>query len=102
VYTLVYTLHRIIIAPSAQADLDALRPFDRNRVMEAMGRSLRHEPAVPSAHRKLLSPHPRIEALGVAWELRVGEFRVYYRVEGRQVAVLMVRRKGRKRTEETL
>jgi mRNA-degrading endonuclease RelE of RelBE toxin-antitoxin system len=102
VYTLVYALHRIIIAPSAQADLDALRPFDRNRVVEAMGRSLHHGPDVPSTHRKMLSPHPRIEALGVAWELRVGEFRVYYRIGGHQVIVLMVRRKGRRRTEEIL
>jgi mRNA-degrading endonuclease RelE of RelBE toxin-antitoxin system len=67
-----------------------------------MARSLRHEADVQAANRKRLAPHPRISALGIAWELRVGDIRVYYRVESRKVIVLMVRRKGRKTTEEVL
>lgn len=77
-------------------ELGKLRAFDRKRLLDAIARALRHEPDAPSKSRKLLrNLTPPFEAVPPVWQLRVGEYRVFYDVEraGRTVYVRAVRRK---------
>ncbi len=63
------------------------------------------EPNVPSARRKVLAGiDPPWDAVRPVWQLRIGEFRVFYDVDDarKEVVVRAVRRKGRKTTGEIL
>jgi len=87
---------RIQLWPDAGAELDALRAYDRRTIAERMREQLTNEPAAPSRHRKLLgtvdASFPYRPPL---WELRVGDFRVFYDVDASEMAVNIraVRRK---------
>jgi mRNA-degrading endonuclease RelE of RelBE toxin-antitoxin system len=54
--------------------------------------------------KELIGLEPQWEAVPPIWQLRVGEFRVFYdvSVEQRVVAIRAIRRKGSKTTEEIL
>ena len=96
---MVYT---IVFARSAEDDLARLRPFDRTRVTNAILDNLSYEPFVETRNRKRLK---KIDENTPPWELRVGEFRVFYEPGGNgtvTVKVVGVRNKGRKTTGETL
>jgi len=82
------------------AELEGLRAFDRVRILEAVERHLVRDPQRIGGQRK------RIE-LGegdIIYQLRVGDFRLFYDVDerGRLVIVRHVRRKRRKTTGEIL
>ena len=99
-------VYEVEFAPSVAVDLSKVRAFDRARIMNAIEELLTHEPTVPTRHRKLLPDlEPPFEMVPPIWELRVGEFRVFYDVaeEEKKVYVRAVRRKPpHKTTEETL
>jgi mRNA-degrading endonuclease RelE of RelBE toxin-antitoxin system len=79
---------------TAAADLKALRVFDQRRIGEEIDKQLRHQPTVGSKNRKCLRGFaPGFEHEPPLWELRVGEFRVFYDVdeEGQAVRVRAVR-----------
>ena len=67
--------YEIAFAESVEKHLNALTARDRQTILAAISRSLRHEPTVITRNRKPMRPNPL-----AAWELRVGNFRVYYRV----------------------
>lgn len=83
-----------------------MRPFDRKPVLAAIERQLTTEPAVEGRNRKqLVNLVPPFEATPPVWELRVGEFRVFYDVDEarKKVVIRAVRRKPpHKTTEEIL
>jgi mRNA-degrading endonuclease RelE of RelBE toxin-antitoxin system len=87
------------------ADLKVLRQFERKRVLDEVDSQLSSRPAIPSRRRKLLTaiatPWATVRPV---WQLRVGDFRVFYDVDedGREVIVRAVRRKGTKTTGEVL
>ena len=60
-------------------DLAELRAYDRARILDKIDAQLIHEPTRETRNRKLLvglvPPWDYIES---AWELRVGEYRVFY------------------------
>lgn len=98
-----FTIH---YAESAERELAELPKFDAARIMDEVDEQLRVYPTTPSARRKPLeevSP-PWEPARPPVWQLRVGDFRVFYEVEEElhEVAVRAVRRKGRKTTAEIL
>ena len=99
-------MYEIEFAPSVAEDLSEVRAFDRAPIMNAIEELLTHEPTVPTRHRKLLPDlESSFEGVPPIWELRVGEFRVFYDVaeEEKKVYVRAVRRKPpHKTTEETL
>jgi len=64
----------------ALEDLQALWAFDQGVILDAIEASLRFEPLTPSRHPKLVIPVDTTVEAGITWELRVGEFRVYYDV----------------------
>lgn len=86
-------------------DLRKLSMYRQNILFEAIDQ-LSHEPTAPTRNRKLLvNLIPPWDAVPPIWELRVGEYRIFYDVseEERTVYVRAIRRKppGR-RTEEIL
>jgi mRNA-degrading endonuclease RelE of RelBE toxin-antitoxin system len=64
-------------------------------IRRAARRYLLDQPSVPATNRKPMRPNP----LGAVWELRLGEWRVYYDVldAARVVRILRVGRKVRER-----
>lgn len=60
----------------AEAELMALRPFDREAILDAIETSLRYEPMKVSRNRKPVLPTELTVDFGITWELRVGVFRV--------------------------
>jgi mRNA-degrading endonuclease RelE of RelBE toxin-antitoxin system len=98
--------YAIVIKSSAAAELESIRTFDRRRIIDAMNSDLQFEPSAETGRRKMLKG---ITVAGFTfdpplWELKVGEFRVYYDVDqnGVRVIVRAVRHKGTRTTEEVL
>jgi mRNA-degrading endonuclease RelE of RelBE toxin-antitoxin system len=104
VHICVHTLrYEIEFDQDAVDELAALRPFDRSVVLDAIEASLRHEPLTPSRHRKPVIPVDVTIEAGITWELRVGDFRVYYDVvPPANVVVIRIVQKGRQTTEGSL
>ncbi|NUN51748.1 MAG: type II toxin-antitoxin system RelE/ParE family toxin [Planctomycetaceae bacterium] len=87
----------------AESDIRGLSARDRRTVLDSMELHLASQPAVPSRNRKVLAAlRPPWSGLDPVWELRVGEFRVFYDVdeERGRVFVRAVRRKPPHRTTE--
>jgi mRNA-degrading endonuclease RelE of RelBE toxin-antitoxin system len=73
--------------------------------MNEVDAQLTKSPRVPSRRKKLLQGLlPPWDAGRPVWQLRVGDFRIFYDVDGerREVTVRAVRGKGSKTTEEIL
>jgi mRNA-degrading endonuclease RelE of RelBE toxin-antitoxin system len=74
----------------------AMRAFDQRRIVEEIERELTHQPNVRTRRRKCLeSLAPGFEHVPPVWQLRVGDFRVFYDIDlpASQVHVRAVRRK---------
>lgn len=98
-------VYRIEFAEGVEGDLAELPAFNERAVMDAIEAQLLYEPTRPTLNRKLLAslipPWPSEPPI---WELRVGEFRVFYDVdeEKRTVHVRAVRRKPPHTTTEEI
>ena len=93
----------IEFAPSVADDLDGLRAFDRTRILDEIDEQLTHEPNRETRNKKvvvgLVFPWEHEEP---AWELRVGEYRVFYDVDepAGHVTIRAVRHKPPHKTTE--
>ena len=70
---MVYEIHY------TQTGLEHLRRLaarDWATIMDAVDDQLRHQPDLPTRHRKQMRPNPV-----APWELRVGDYRVFYDIE---------------------
>jgi mRNA-degrading endonuclease RelE of RelBE toxin-antitoxin system len=88
--------YAIEIRDVAYDELQAVKPFYRKRILDAIDQQLQHEPTVETKNRKELSGlQPNFEHDPPVWELRVGTHRVYYDVseELKTVVVRAVREK---------
>jgi mRNA-degrading endonuclease RelE of RelBE toxin-antitoxin system len=99
-------VYRLRFAKSLVGDLKRLRAYDRKGIVEAIEKQLLEEPTRPTRNCKLLVNliPPWTTELPV-WELRVGDYRVFYDVsqEDETVYVRAVRKKPPgKSTEEVL
>jgi len=99
-------MYGIRFARDVARDLRKLSVYRQNILLEAIGTHLSHEPTALTRNRKLLvNLIPPWDAVPPIWELRVGEYRIFYDVseEERIVYVRAIRKKppGR-RTEEIL
>ena len=96
-------MHLIVVEELALDDLDELRTYDRRLLEDAMEERLAHDPLVRTRNRKPLESFvPAWEHVQPIWELRVGDFRVFYDVEesAETVHVRRILRKGTKSTGE--
>ena len=80
--------------------------YYRNQILDSIEEQLAHEPATATRNRKLLENlTPPWQAVAPIWELRVGEYRVFYDVSFAESVdvVRAVRKKPRgTRTEDIL
>ena len=88
-------MYDIQVASGAEQELKRLSAFHRNTIIDAMERNLTHEPTRISRNRKMLMGLvPPWKAEPSVWELRVGDYRVFYDIaEKEQVVYIRAIRK---------
>jgi mRNA-degrading endonuclease RelE of RelBE toxin-antitoxin system len=96
----------IRFAAGVERDLRNLRIYYRNQILDAIEEQLLHEPDIKTKNRKLLATLiPPWQTVAPIWELRVGEYRVFYDVSPAEAIVYgrAVRKKPRgTKTEDIL
>ena len=96
----------IRFAEGIEEDLRNIRIYYRNQILDAIEDQLAREPETRTRNRKLLDNLiPPWQTVAPIWELRVGEYRVFYDVSAAEsvVYVRAVRRKPRgTKTEDIL
>jgi mRNA-degrading endonuclease RelE of RelBE toxin-antitoxin system len=99
-------MYEIRYSPDVAEDLDDLKIFLRRQILDSVDEQLAHTPTRATRRRKLLQGLiPPFDADPPVWELRVGEYRVFYDVDEIEqiVYVRAVRHKPpHKTTEEIL
>src|ERR1051325_4830587 len=78
-------MFQIAFTPEALNDLEVIKNFDAARIIGEIEGQLAGEPDKPTRNRKRLRPNKLAE-----WELRVGDFRVFYDVVSAEQAVRIV------------
>lgn len=76
--------YSIQFAPDAVEHFRDLRKYDQVRIRDAVLAQLTHEPDVETRHRKRLQ-----SPLFGVYELRVGDFRVFYDVDAESTSVVV-------------
>ena len=97
--------YEIVVHELAVEELASLRPFDQRRIITEIREQLTNHPGVPTRRRKcLVDLVPTFDHEMPVWELRVGDFRIFYDVEDdeRRVHVRAVRRKEPSQTTEDI
>jgi mRNA-degrading endonuclease RelE of RelBE toxin-antitoxin system len=86
--------YEIEFTQEAYSHLQAIRRFDRNAILDAVKEQLAYASDEETQNRKLLRDNPLAD-----WELRVGQYRVFYDVDtkDRKVRILAVAVKDRNR-----
>ncbi len=99
-------MYTIEYAESVAEDLAKVRPHRRKPVLDAIENQLALEPTRQTKNRKILvGLIPPWEQMQPVWELRIGEYRVFYDVDEQASVVIIraIRRKPpHKTTEEIL
>src|SRR5438309_5878017 len=81
--------YRIDYDKKAEEHLRRLTARQRANVLKTVPQQLSHQPAVRARNRKLLRPNP----IG-AWELRIGDIRVFYNVIEEPEPIVLVQAIG--------
>jgi len=68
-------MYEIEYTPEAFEDLGSFRKFEQGHILDEVDAQLQYEPNVETRNRKQLRPNAVAE-----WELRIGNFRVFYDV----------------------
>jgi len=99
-------MYRIEYAEGVAGDLAHLRAYDRKQILDQLEEQLQYEPTKKTRNRKPLPGLiPPWEYLAPVWELRSGEYRIFYDVEDKASLVMIraIRHKPpHKTTEEIL
>ena len=98
-------MYEIEFSEGIEEDLKKLRSFDQRRILGEIEKQLKDKPAVETKNRRLLEGLvPPFEAVPPVWELRVGEYRVFFDVseDEKKVFVRAVRHKPPHRTTEEI
>ena len=90
--------YRVLYSPAYVADYHTLEAFDRATIRVAV-LLLADQAEMPTRSRRPLSA-PVSWCPEATWKLRVGDYRVLYRVDARTVFVLRVQFKGSRTIEE--
>ena len=98
-------MFEIRFSTGAVGDLKKIRVHDRTRVLDELEGQLSGQPKVLSRNRKILVDLvPPFEVHPPVWELRIGDYRVFYDVdqEQQQVHIRAIRRKPPHATTEEI
>lgn len=83
-------MYRIEYAEGVAGDLAKLRAYDRKSILDRLEKQLKDEPTKKTRNRKPLPGLiPPWEYLEPVWELRIGEYRVFYDVDERASLVMI-------------
>lgn len=77
--------YRIEYSPDAEDHLRVLTKREQVIILAAVERQLIQQPASPTRNRKPMRPNEV-----APWELRIGDFRVYYDIRDRPESVVVV------------
>lgn len=77
--------HEIDFSEDAERHLDRLTARERGILLDAIDEQLIHQPTQQTRRRKRLRPNPL-----ATWELRVGDFRVFYNVEEERNTIVII------------
>lgn len=99
-------MYAIEYAEGVADDLARLRAYGRKQILDNIEKQLKHEPTRRTKNRKpLVGLIPPWEHVEPVWELRVGDYRVFYDVD-ESTSTVMVRairhKPPHKTTEEIL
>jgi mRNA-degrading endonuclease RelE of RelBE toxin-antitoxin system len=75
----------ITITRGAQDDLRRLRRYTRQQISDAIDTQLPYEPDRETPNRKRFQPNSLSE-----WELRIGNYRVFYDIDQTEKQVLII------------
>lgn len=75
----------VVFSPRARDHLEAQRKHDQQILVDAISLQLTHAPDDPTRNRKQLEDNPL-----APWELRVGNFRVFYDVHRSERVVVIL------------
>ena len=98
-------MFRIKLSEGAADEIARLRAFDRKMIVTAVKSQLVYQPTLARRNRKILRGlHPPWNHLDPVWELRSGEYRVFYDVDeaASVVNIRAVRHKPSHRTTEEI
>lgn len=84
-------MYEIEYTEAAEEDLTYFRKHEQALILDEVEHRLRYEPTVPTRNRKPLMPNKT-----AAWELRIGDFRVFYDPD-EVVQIVAIMRVGEKR-----
>ena len=87
-------MYTIEFTPAAREDLRHFKKYEQNIIIEAIETQLLYQPTIETTNRFRRHP-PEI----ADWELRVGDYRVFYNVE-ESVQIVRVERVGEKPNNE--
>jgi mRNA-degrading endonuclease RelE of RelBE toxin-antitoxin system len=76
---------KIDLSPNAQKHIKPIRKSEQTTILDAIEEQLSHQPEQPTRRRKKLEENPL-----APWELRVGEFRIFYDVDADEKLVVVV------------
>lgn len=83
-------MYTIEFTPAAREDFRYFKRYEQNIILEAIETQLPYEPMVETTNRFHRQP-PEI----ADWELRVGEYRIFYNIEA-AVQIVQIERIGEK------
>jgi mRNA-degrading endonuclease RelE of RelBE toxin-antitoxin system len=84
-------MYKIEYAEDVSEDLINLRGYDRKQILRSIEKQLRYEPTKETRNRKpLIGLIPPWDHLEPVWELRVGDYRVFYDVDD-EAAIVKIR-----------
>lgn len=99
-------MYKIAYVESIADDLKRLQAGQRKQILQRIEKQLTHEPTRQTRNRKILvGLVPPWEQVEPVWELRIGEYRVFYDVDEAAAVVIIraIRHKPpHKTTEEIL
>lgn len=90
-------MFEIRFAESVEDDLRKIQVYYRKQILDSIEEQLTHEPETATRNRKLLENlTPPWQTVAPIWELRVGEYRVFYDVSSGESVVYVpaVRKKS--------
>ena len=99
-------MYEIEFSVDVENELQRIKKFQRNRILEEIEGQLKYEPKASTRNRKILVNFiPPWHTVPPVWELRDGEYRIFYDVDDdvKKVYVRAVRKKPHgRRTEEII
>jgi mRNA-degrading endonuclease RelE of RelBE toxin-antitoxin system len=94
-------MYGIRYAEDVTDDLKKLRPAQRKQILDRIDAQLTYQPTEETRNRKILvGLVPPWEHEEPVWELRIGQFRVFYDVDEAE-AIVVIRAIRRKRPHKT-